>query len=289
MSTNGHATIAECLQKGTNYLKSCSVPESRISAEELLSHVLKRTRTSLYVDAEATVDSHSTQTFEILLKKRASRYPLQYLLRSVPFRSIELEVGEGCLIPRPETELLIDVILQSFEDKSSIDVLDVGTGSGNIAISLASERPKWKMVGTDISEKALNFAKMNAVINEVADRIRFVQTDLWKGLEPHSFDAIVSNPPYLTSHELSKLQPELCFEPREALDGKEKGLFFYERMILSAARILKRNGKIFFEIGLDQAKEVSHIFKKYNFSEIQTTSDYAGIERIISACIHKEN
>ena len=270
MPANGHKTIGQCLQEGVCFLKRRKVPEARISAEELLSFVLKRSRLSLYAESRVEVNSSLADEFERLLAKRATRYPLQYLLGTVPFQSVELDVGEGCPIPRPETELLVGRVLNSLGAVTSkLCALDIGTGSGNIA--------------TDISYDVLQYAKRNAVKNRVSDQIHFVATDLWNGLESIRFDAVVSNPPYLNTRELGSVEREVHFEPRLAFDGKGNGLFFYERIASRAREVLKTGGAIFFEVGSRQAKSVSAILGRCGFQKIETIHDDAKIERIVSA------
>ena len=276
-------TVSACLKKGVRFLESAGVPEAQISAEELLSNVLTWPRFSLFLDSEMEVKECQESEFETLLAKRAARYPLQYLMRAVPFRNAVLEIGEGCLIPRPETEVLVDVILRKLERQADqLNVLDIGTGSGNIAISLAQERPEWTVVATDVSNQALEYAKMNARRNHVSGRIQFVQTDLWNGIEDF-FDVIISNPPYLTKDELDRLQPEIEFEPRLALDGGADGLLFFKKIIYGAKAVLKEGGFLFFETGTRQAKQISEILKSSHFDKIQIDKDDSGIDRIISA------
>jgi release factor glutamine methyltransferase len=164
-----------------------------------------------------------------------------------------------------------------------MQVLDVGTGSGNITVSLAQERPDWNVTGTDISQEALRYAEINARMNSVENRVRLIQTDLWQGLEDMRFDALVSNPPYLTSDELEMLQPEVAFEPRSSLDGGRDGLAFFKRIIQNAHAILKPNGFIFFEVGLEQAEKVCELFKINGFHNIERFKDDSQIDRIVSA------
>ena len=276
-------TVSSCLKKAVHFLKSAGVPEAEISAEELLSHVLTRPRLSLYLEPDGEVDRAHESEFETLLAKRAGRYPLQYLLGTASFRNTVLGVGEGCLIPRPETEGLVGLVLNRLATKSgSLKLLDVGAGSGNIAISLTQERPEWFVTASDISHEALRYAKINADRNQVADRIRLIQTDLWNGIEG-SFDALVSNPPYLTELELSSLQPEIEFEPRVALDGGEDGLSFFKRIICDAKGALKKEGFIFFEVGVGKAPAVSEILAANGFTAIQISKDDADIDRFVSA------
>jgi release factor glutamine methyltransferase len=306
--------LLDCLKNGLEFLTSSSVPEPRISAETLLSYTLNRSHSSLYIDSDLMLEKKEREQFEALLKKRASRYPLQYLIKQIPFRNVMLQIGEGCLIPRPETEILVEVMLQTLDVDGDgtgtvatpLHILDIGTGSGNIAVSLACERPNWNVTATDISDEALKYAKINARINSVANRIRFIQTDLWEDIKNEKFDIIVSNPPYLTSEELKTLQPEVSFEPRLALDGGRDGLAFFKRIIQNAHAILSARGRIrqsfapedasvlrrsggkpsgfvFFEVGLGEAEHVCELFEINGFQSIKLFKDDSQIDRIVSA------
>ncbi|MBI1977322.1 MAG: peptide chain release factor N(5)-glutamine methyltransferase [Candidatus Omnitrophica bacterium] len=279
-------TIERCLKKGAGFLKSAGVPEAQISAEEMLSHILGKSRVSLYLDSKTEVGRDREEEFETLLGKRAGRYPLQYLLKCVPFRNVMLKVGEGCLIPRPETELLVEVVLQRLgRTNEHVELLDIGTGSGNIAVSLLEERPEWVVSATDISEEALYYARNNADRNGVGERISILQANFWEGLEYKRFDAIVSNPPYLTHEELRSLQPEVSFEPRLALDGGRDGLDFFRWISKNAKRILMETGHLFFEVGMGQSISVSKIMKQYGFRSIEISKDDAGVERFVSGIL----
>lgn len=298
-------TASSFLKWGIDFLESSRVPEARISAEELLSHVLKRPRFLLYLDPWTKLNEAQEEQYELLLRERAGRCPLQYLLGNVPFRNAVLEVGEGCLIPRPETEVLVEIVLQELDlefaccvtpsplssppgrgrgkGEGDVHLLDVGTGSGNIAISLAQERPDWLITATDISGCSLQYARENADRNGVRDRIHFVETDLWLGAEAPLFDAVISNPPYLTSQDLENLQPEIHFEPRAALDGGVDGLDFFRRIASRAREVLKPGGYVFFEMGLGQASSVSEILEANEFGSVKMFKDDTGINRFVSA------
>ncbi|MBI4368526.1 MAG: peptide chain release factor N(5)-glutamine methyltransferase [Candidatus Omnitrophica bacterium] len=282
-------TISSCLKKGARFLEAAGVPEARTSAEFLLSHVMGQPRFSFYAEPDAAIKPAHAEEFQKLLSRRSDRFPLQYLLKSVPFRNVVLEVGEGCLIPRPETEILAEIVLRTLDEETGghggppLQILDVGTGSGNIAISVAKERSHWQIIATDISDQALHYARRNAVRNEVQDNIQFLQTDLWDGISSLAFDAIVSNPPYLTTSELSRLQPEVRFEPEVALDGGENGLSFFKRIARNATMGLKRGGFLFFEIGFGQDRAVFKILEDSGFREIKIFKDDGRIKRIISA------
>lgn len=273
--------VVSCLKKGIEFLETHRVPEAQASAEILLAHVLERPRGLLWFE-ERTVRETEECEFLDLLDQRAKRYPLPYLLKSIPFRNTVLWVGEGCLIPRPETELLTELVLaKAPEPEAPIHILEVGTGSGNIAVSLAQERPAWQVTATDISERALGFAKVNAERNKVAAQIRLIAADLWSGIGNALFDALVSNPPYLSAEDRANMQAELRFEPPEALDGGEDGLLFYRRMVDQAPLILKQGGIVFFEVGRGQAQAVCRLLECRGFAEVKSASDYNGIERMV--------
>jgi release factor glutamine methyltransferase len=276
------SSISNCLEEGISLLERAGVPEPRVSAEALLCATLGRPRIFLHAEPNSEITELQREHFQVFLKKRAARYPLQYVLGTVQFRDTELAIGEGCLIPRPETEILVDAVLRESDRQSQI-VLDIGTGSGNIAISLVEERPSWNVIATDTSADALKFARLNAAKRQVEDRVRFIQTDLWADLGNQAVDTIVSNPPYLTTEELKTLQPEVAFEPRLALYGAEDGLYFYRKIISRVHEILKPGGLVFFEVGLGQAKFVSQILERKGYQNISITRDHVGIERIVGA------
>lgn len=275
-------TVRECLQNGIRFLKARRVPEARISAEYLLAYLLKQPRVFLYVESSAQLGPELQDEYQRLLDRRARRVPVQYLVGTVPFRNTTLHVGPGCLIPRPETEILADVVLRTLGPEP-IRVLDVGTGSGNIAVSLAVERPAWHVVATDVSRSALRYAEQNAIENGVENRVRFVHTDLWAHVQTDAFDGFISNPPYLNERELAALEPEVSFEPEEALWGSSDGLYFYRKMISGVREVLRPGGTVFLEVGFDQADPVSDLLRTGGFQRISAVRDYAGVKRVVSA------
>lgn len=277
------ATVSACLKEGIEQLEKHAVPEARISAEMLLSHVLSSGRSALYAEPETVLESEAKEQFQKLVSRRSSRYPLQYLLQTVSFYNAELQVNEQCLIPRPETEFLVEVVLKEMENrKDSLHVLDIGTGSGNIAVSLAKARSSWQVFATDISNGALRLADQNARVNGVRERTEFFEADLWPANCGRRFDLVISNPPYLTSEELDKLQPEVAFEPGLALDGGRDGLVFYRRIVERVSEVLKADGHIFFEVGMNQAVAVSELLLLNHFRSVRVFKDYSGIERVVT-------
>ncbi len=275
--------ISSYLEVGVSFLKRHNVPDPDISALSLLAYVLEQPELDVKMNPDIHLTCAQEEQFESLLIKRATRYPMQYLIKRTAFRNAVLEIGEGCLIPRPETELLIDVVTGSLSCASeAVRILDIGTGSGNIAISLAMERPLWMFTATDISEEALRYARKNSILNRTNHQINFVKTDLFNGVN-ETFDAIISNPPYLKTEDLINAQTELSFEPSIALDGGQDGLSYYKRILKIAKLALKPGGHIFFEVGYNQATDVIELMKP-DFELIECVKDYAGYERIISGC-----
>ena len=275
------------IEEGVSLLESRGVPEARLTAELLLSHVLKQSAFSLYLNPQETMDEEYERCYRELLSLRSQRHPLQYLVREVQFRSSILEVGPGCLIPRPETELLVDVVLRRVgRETEAVKILDVGTGSGNIGISLLVERNKWRVIGTDCMKDACDYASRNAVRNGVSNRFRAVHTDFWKGLEGEVFDGLISNPPYLTVGEVASLQPEVSYEPAVALDGGEDGLVFFRAIACNAKKMIHAGGFIFFEVGAGQAKTVADLLEANVFSSVEVETDDSGIERMVSGCLN---
>lgn len=280
-------TMLNCLQDGIEFLKAHAVPDARYSAEALLGKVLEKPVWELYAETGPVVDEKRDFQFEKLLHKRAERYPLQYLLKQVPFRNVMLEVGEGCLIPRPETEILVEKALEQIDKlKQKVVILDIGTGSGNIAVSLAKECSNAWVIATDISIEALRFAGRNAKANGVEHRVRLVQADLWSGIERIQFDMIIANPPYLAANDFTDLQPELFYEPKTALDGGYDGIDYFQRIVYGAKGFLVKNGVLLFEVGAGQADRVEGELKQNGFSNVRSFDDWAGIKRIVSGVMN---
>jgi release factor glutamine methyltransferase len=269
-------------------------------AELLFSEVLGCDRASLYLNKDEYLGQERNTFIASVLKRRIKGEPLQYILEKTEFFGLELKVNRDVLIPRPETELLVEAAIQVAKEKKDQKILDLGTGSGCIAISLAKHLPHLHIDASDISDKALRVAKENAGLNGV--KINFIQSDLFTPLEAGhrrcptaacgslpltgftSYDIIISNPPYIAAPQIRKLQPEIGFEPEVALNGGIDGLDFYRRLILSASNYLKKNGLLILEIGFDQSKELAALFKsRPGFEIIKIIKDYNNIDRIIVA------
>jgi len=263
-------------------------------AELLFSSVLNSDRLSLHLNKGSHLEKDKSFLISSVLKRRISSEPIQYILGKTEFMGLEFKVGPGVFIPRPETEILVETAIkqvtrspclsgrQAGHQVTSLDILDVGTGSGCIAISLAKLLPYAAITATDISDKALAAAMENADLNGA--KVNFVQGDLFCGLPPGSYDLVVSNPPYIPSPEIQNLQPEIRHEPIVALDGGSDGLDFYRRMIKDAPQYLKENSYFIMEIGFNQKDSIKDIFQKNkNFKVIDIVQDYNNIDRIIIA------
>ncbi len=288
-------TILEHINWATEYLKEFYITNARRNAEEILSFISGKSRIQLYLDAACFVEEGPKESFASLVKKRAEGYPLQYILGSAEFCGLNFRVLPGVFIPRPETEILVEQIIGMVKLSNPVrsgasngvncqvvKLLDMGTGSGNIAISSARSLSNVWITAIDISPKAVEVAKLNAQLNNVTDRIEFIQSDLFTDyrLPITDYNIIVSNPPYIPNGEIEKLQPEVRLEPRIALDGGEDGLFYIRRIVQDAPHYLKRDGLLIMEIGFGQAEAVRQIFSDSEFKRVEFIKDYQGIERV---------
>jgi release factor glutamine methyltransferase len=277
-------TVIESINLSAKYLGEKGIDSPRLNAELLLAHVLNCNRMSLYLSFEKPLAEEEIVLYRQLLKRRARREPVQYILGYTEFYGIKLKVNNSVLIPRPETELLIEAIIEKYKAHNKLKILDIGTGSGNIAIALAKNLAEVSIISTDISPDALKIAEENSRLNFCEDKIQFIISDALETAKPdRTFDVIVSNPPYISIKEYNSLEPELKFyEPRIALTDENDGFFFYNRICENAKLLLKPGGTIFFEICFGGSKEVSEILKRNNFRDTKIKKDYQNIDRIIS-------
>lgn len=277
------------LAESAAYLAAHGIQTSRLDAEVLLAHVLALSRAGLYARLKTPLSQAAAEHFWQLITRRATREPLQYITGSQEFWSREFSVDQRVLIPRPDTELVIEVALLLLRDTSSsypIRLLDIGTGSGCLAVTLATQLPHAQVWATDISADALAVAHANASRHGVSDRITFVQTDLWPPATANPFDLIVSNPPYIAQPELSGLPPEVQdWEPLLALDGGQDGLDFYRHLLQECPGQLCAGGWLVMEIGAEQQDAVlCLIAQQSTLTQSFCRNDYAGHPRVIGAC-----
>ncbi|MFQ3573006.1 MAG: peptide chain release factor N(5)-glutamine methyltransferase [Thermodesulfovibrionales bacterium] len=264
----------------TSILKDHYIDHPEIEARLILSHILAVNLKDIYL-YDLPIPERQVKQIEEIVKRRTTGIPLQYLLGEVEFFDMIINVGEGVFIPRPETELMTEYAIKEIKGHSPL-VLDICTGSGCIALAIAKQKKGSFVVGTDISEIALRYAKGNAKRNKI-NNVSFVRCDLFAPFKDGVFDVIISNPPYISSNDIKFLQREVQKEPLIALDGGDDGLDFYRRIINNISHLMKSGGVIILEIGFNQSKEVFGIVKENTFSEVRIIKDYAGIDRILIA------
>ncbi len=284
-------TVLEGIQKSADFLAKKGVEPPRLQAELLLAHVLKMPRMKLYLNFDRALTTVETDSFRELIKRRATREPLQHIIGSTSFCGCEINVGRQALVPRPETELLAELGWQflSKAQRQPASALDFGTGTGCIAIALAIRSPSARIAALDASDDALALARQNAELNRLTERIDFFLGDGFASLPPESkFDLIISNPPYIASAEIETLEPEVRdFDPRLALDGGVDGLSFYRRLAREAKPFLQPAGKIMLEFGDGQAGEIEIIFAGEKWVVEEIKSDYSQRPRILVATIQQ--
>ena len=269
-------------------LKAAEIADPVREADWLLASALGRPLSTLVFEGDRVIAPGKIERAWTLIRRRAAREPLQYLLGTQEFCGLELAVTPDVLIPRPETELLVEATLQAVRDIGRPLVLDVGTGSGCIAVSLTRARSDATVYALDIAAPALTVAKANAMRHGVYDRIRFVQADLLTAFSASPgglFDVIVSNPPYIPARELDALQPEVAwYEPRVALAAGTDGLDYHRRLLSGAQELLKASGRLILELGCGQADQVLRLAQQTGaFISLVCRKDAAGIERVFVA------
>lgn len=270
-------TYREAIDKGEALLKESGISDCKTDAWLLLATVCKIDRNFYYMHMNEDITEEQLSEYESVLKKRTERIPLQYITGEQEFMGHRFLVNSNVLIPRQDTEVLVEEALKRI--RPGMEVLDLCTGSGCIIISILKNVSKVTAVATDISKQALIVAKENAKLNGVS--VRFETSNLFDGIKG-TFDVIVSNPPYIPTEEITRLMPEVRdFEPYDALDGKEDGLFFYRKIIWESMEYLNPGGYLMFEIGYDQGEEVSELMERAGYSEIKVVKDLAGLDRVV--------
>ena len=276
-------TYESALREGCALLQAISIQDAELDAWYLLEHVTGLRRIDYMIRAKEEMPIEGYEHYQQLLKKRALHIPLQYLTGSQEFMGLSFRVNESVLIPRQDTERLVEEVLKVSKDK---DVLELCTGSGCIIVSLAKLGNIKNAVAVDISEDAIKVAKENAEANEVL--VTYLQSDMFSNVSG-TYDVIISNPPYIESEVIEGLMPEVKdHEPRIALDGDEDGLKFYRILAKESRRYLNKNGRIYLEIGCDQAASVSELLSQNGFTQINVVKDYAGLDRVVSAVYEGE-
>ena len=292
-------TVSEILDRATSYLRRRGIAEPRVDAEVLLAHILKIERLEIYLNLDCQLTEKALSAYEKLIERRTCREPVAFIVGHKEFMGLKFFLNRHVLIPRPETEILVETVIEKAKDikgsgsfryheVNSLIIVDLCTGSGNIAISLAKNINSCKVYATDISKMALQLAEKNAKFHNVDDKVEFLSGDLFQPLEKLnlnlSVDFVVSNPPYVKSSDLASLPPEVRKEPVSALAGGGEGLSFYHRIVPEALKYLVNGGYLIMEIGDGQGKAVvKFIDGQKHFCPAQLVKDYAGLDRVVVA------
>ena len=275
-------TIARLLSWTTEYFTKKTINSARLDAELLLADLLGYDRIYLYVNFDRPMSADELATYKELIKRRGAHEPLAYILGRREFYKLLFIVTPAVLIPRPETEILVTAAIEHAKLTGATRALDLGTGSGAIAVSLLANLPELQLLASDLSPSALDIARTNSEKHHVASRAEFVLSDWFSNITAQQFDIIVSNPPYIAAAERGKLQPELRYEPQSALYADDEGLCCYRAILAGAHGYLSVNGKLFLEVGCHQAEAVKEIAQSINkYGNVEFVKDYAGIDRVL--------
>ncbi|HET8711551.1 MAG TPA: peptide chain release factor N(5)-glutamine methyltransferase [Spongiibacteraceae bacterium] len=268
-------TIGELLKRAQNLLASDT---RALDCELLLCHCLQKERAYLYAWPEREIDAIAEKEFQRLLDRRIAGEPIAYLIGRREFWSLPLRVNNSTLIPRPDTERLIEIAID-LPLPENANILDLGTGSGAIALALASEKPGWRILGVDVAQDAVQLAEQNAAELRISN-VLFLQSNWFEKIRPQQFDLIVSNPPYIAEDDPHLLQGDVRFEPRRALVAAQQGLAAITEIATTAKSFLRKGAWLLFEHGCDQAPAVRTLLSQLDYDDISTWSDWGGNERV---------
>lgn len=277
-------SIAQTLKAASEKLAPSS-HSARLDAEVLLCHVLACSATHLIAWPEKLLDASQLESFNQLIRERQSGIPVAYLTGHKEFWSLDFRVTPATLIPRPDTEILVDFVLQQFSDRKKLRLVDLGTGSGAIAIAIASEQPDWEITATDISSEALAVARENAHRHQITS-IKFVESDWFAQLSGHQFELIISNPPYIAQYDHHLSQGDVRFEPASALVSGSTGMDAIKQITAQAEKYLTADGWLAFEHGYDQKQPVAECLRDYHFQDIVQRDDLSAQPRITAGRRH---
>ena len=275
-------TIKDIIIKYSKELEEIS-PTPRLDVETLLQKVLGVDRLYILLNLERVLSEDEEQLFNKFINERLNNRPIAYIVGNREFMGLDFFVKEGVLIPRPDTEVLVEEVIELAKKKDAKNILDIGTGSGAITVSLAKYLENVKVTSVDISDIALEIGKRNAISNEVDDRIDFVKSDLFTNIDKETkFDIIVSNPPYIKREVIETLDKQVKdYEPYNALEGGVDGLDFYRAITKQAKNYLKKGGILAYEVGHDQSEDVSKLMEMDGYTNIYTIKDLQQIDRVV--------
>ena len=273
--------IQTLLNQASKTLKQLSNTSSKLDSEILLSKIIKKNRKYLILNSNEELKKKNIKSFDYLVKRRKKGEPIAYLINKKEFWKQNFYINQNVLIPRPDTETLVEETLKLFNVNSKLNMLDIGTGSGCILLSILKERRNFFGTGIDISKKAINVARFNAKMHQLSNRVKFYNSDVDKFLIG-KYDLVVSNPPYIKRQDLKYLEVDVKgFEPKLALDGGKDGFSKITKVISKTSTLLKRNGRFILEIGFGQKKKILNILKQNNFFINKVVKDYGKNDRCV--------
>ena len=280
--------IKDIINYGVAMIKNTESPS--LETQMMIAKVIEKDRLYIMLNLEEDIDESKVEIIKIMIDKRKSSYPLQYILGEREFWGMDFKVSEGVLIPRQDTEILIEETLKKLKDnkhKSNLKGFEIGVGSGIISITLLKEIETLTMIGVDINDKAIELTKANALKHEVSDRLCILNSNLFEKInKENQFDFIISNPPYIETKVIDSLQEDIKqHEPKLALDGGEDGLDFYRAIIEQSKSYISPEGFIAFEIGYNQAEAVKKIFVENGYPNVTIAKDLAGFDRVVIGMI----
>ena len=277
-------TIGELLNEGTKILSSANIDTARLDSQLLLGNVLEKDKLYLITNSTKEVSNSNKEKYFKLIKKRENKMPIRYILGECDFMGLDFYVEEGVLIPRSDTEVLVEEVLKLIPVDKELEICDLCSGSGAIGISLAHYRPNIKVDEIDLYPIPEKVTKKNIIRNNLDDRVKFIKSDLLQEVikENKKYSLIVSNPPYIKEEEIDSLMKDVKdYEPKTALSGGDDGLVFYREIIKQSKSVLLDNGMLCFEIGYDQGESVPNLLKENGFEDIKVVKDLAGLDRVV--------
>ena len=273
--------INQAIQEATNLLNKNNIKSSKLDSEILMAKVIKKKREYIILNSNKLLQNDNYNYFKKLIKDRSYGKPIAYLVGNKEFWKYKFKVSDGVLIPRPDTEIIIEEFLKLTKNKSKLKVLDIGVGSGCLLLSILKEKKDFYGTGIDVSKKCINTSKINAYILGLKNRVKFFKSDV-DNFNHHKYDLIISNPPYINKLDLKYLERDVYeFEPRKALDGGLDGLSEIRKVIKKSSELIKKNGIFFLEIAFDQKEKVRKLLKNKGFYIERILKDFAKNDRCI--------
>ena len=273
--------ILEAIKKGSKILKKSGVETSKLDSEILMSQVIQKNRVNIILNSNNKLSKNDFISYKTLIKQRSNKKPISYLTGKKEFWKYEFHVTKDVLIPRPDTEIIVEKALKLTTGKKSLKILDVGVGSGCIILSILKERNNFYGTGVDINKKTLKICKFNSIKLNISSRLKLFKSDI-DNFNYGKYDLIISNPPYIKKHKIKYLVRDIFdYEPKSALDGGLDGLSELKKVIISSSKLIKKNGLLILEIGFDQAEIVKKILKQNGFYIREVVKDFAGLTRCV--------